>query len=176
MTTHYAADIPSPLENIWAVVDEQGRLTQLEFEGSKTAAESKRALEAQLAKRGIGLAWDPSRVAHVAAAMKAYFAREIRDFDLAVAPHGTPFQKAVWNALLEIPYGETWSYGELALRLGKPNASRAVGRANGTNPVSLVIPCHRVIGASGTLTGYGGGLDRKRALLALEQGQEMFLS
>ena len=175
MSTHYAAEIPTPLDPIWGVVDEQGRLTELHFQGSSTCPESKQALAANRAKRGIRVVWDDSRLTHIAEALDRYFARELREFDLEVAPHGTPFQQSVWKTLLEIPYGETWSYGELAAKLGKPNASRAVGRANGTNPVALVIPCHRVIGANGTLTGYGGGLDRKRALLALEQGQELFL-
>jgi methylated-DNA-[protein]-cysteine S-methyltransferase len=81
---------------------------------------------------------------------------------------GTPFQQRVWESLTEIPYGETWSYGELAKRIGNPNASRAVGLANGSNPIAILVPCHRVIGADGSLTGYGGGLDRKRWLLSHE--------
>src|SRR3954449_10842105 len=99
-----------------------------------------------------------------------YFAGERTAFDLQLDPAGTPFQRAVWDALLEIPYGETTSYGELARRLGRPAASRAVGLANGRNPISIVVPCHRVVGASGSLTGYGGGIDRKRFLLELESG------
>jgi methylated-DNA-[protein]-cysteine S-methyltransferase len=174
MTTHYAGKIPSPLGEIWAVVDDAGRLTELHFEGSRTAPESEGAFAAARAKRGIRLHWEQERLAHVAQVLQGYFAKRVREFDLEVAPHGTPFQQSVWKELLEIPYGTTRSYGELAARLCKPNASRAVGRANGTNPVSLVIPCHRVIGADGTLTGYGGGMDRKRALLALEQGQAIF--
>ena len=89
-------------------------------------------------------------------------------FDLPLAPRGTPFQRAVWAALLEIPFGETASYGELARAIGKPSASRAVGAANGRNPLSIVIPCHRVIGADGSMTGYGGEISRKRILLDLE--------
>ena len=88
-----------------------------------------------------------------------------RAFDLPLAPQGTPFQLAVWNRLCEIPYGETISYGELARRIGNPNASRAVGLANGSNPIPIVIPCHRVIGSNGKLTGYGGGLPIKEKLL-----------
>jgi methylated-DNA-[protein]-cysteine S-methyltransferase len=99
-----------------------------------------------------------------------YFAGERRAFDLELRPAGTPFQREVWDALRAIPYGETISYGELARRVGRPAASRAVGLANGRNPVSIVVPCHRVVGASGSLTGYGGGIDRKRFLLALEAG------
>lgn len=100
--------------------------------------------------------------------LDAYFAGERQDFDLPVQAAGTPFQHLVWAALCEIPYGTTNSYGQLARRIGRPGASRAVGLANGRNPVSIVVPCHRVIGANGTLTGYGGGLDRKRLLLGLE--------
>jgi methylated-DNA-[protein]-cysteine S-methyltransferase len=100
-----------------------------------------------------------------------YFRGERREFDLVLAPRGTDFQFAVWSELLRIPYGTTISYGALAQRIGKPAAVRAVGAANGANPIPIVIPCHRVIGANGTLTGYGGGLPIKRALLALEHPQ-----
>ena len=99
-----------------------------------------------------------------------YFAGERRAFDLRLRASGSDFQRSVWDQLVRIPYGETTSYGELARRLGRPDAARAVGLANGRNPISIVVPCHRVIGASGTLTGYGGGLDRKRFLLDLEAG------
>lgn len=97
-----------------------------------------------------------------------YFAGERRAFDVPLAASGTEFQKAIWNALVEIPYGATTSYGELARRAGRPGAVRAAGAANGANPIAVIVPCHRVIGADGSLTGYGGGLERKRALLALE--------
>ncbi|ATZ23511.1 methylated-DNA--[protein]-cysteine S-methyltransferase [Streptomyces lavendulae] len=100
--------------------------------------------------------------------LTAYFAGELTEFTVPVRLEGTPFQRSVWEQLLRIPYGETWSYGKLAAELGKPNASRAVGLANGKNPVSIIVPCHRVIGASGAMTGYGGGLDRKVRLLELE--------
>lgn len=100
-----------------------------------------------------------------------YFAGKLESFDLPVAPEGTPFQQKVWKELCQIPYGETISYGELALRIGNANASRAVGLANGSNPIPIVIPCHRVIGSNGKLTGYGGGLDIKEKLLALEKKQ-----
>ena len=104
------------------------------------------------------------------AQLEAYFAGALRRFDLPLAPEGTPFQREVWSALTAIPYGETVSYGELARRLGRPAASRAVGAANGQNPIPIVIPCHRVIGADGSLTGFGGGLAIKRRLLDLEAG------
>jgi methylated-DNA-[protein]-cysteine S-methyltransferase len=100
--------------------------------------------------------------------LKAYFAGELQRFDLPLVPKGTAFQVGVWRQLCEISYGETISYGELARRIGNPKASRAVGLANGSNPIPIVIPCHRVIGRSGKLVGYGGGLEVKEKLLALE--------
>jgi len=100
-----------------------------------------------------------------------YFAGERTEFDLPLRPAGAPFQLRVWEALLRIPYGETASYGEMARELGHPTASRAVGAANGRNPIAIVVPCHRVIGANGSLTGYAGGLECKRALLDLELGR-----
>jgi methylated-DNA-[protein]-cysteine S-methyltransferase len=103
--------------------------------------------------------------------LSAYFAGRLQDFDLTLDPHGTPFQLSVWKRLTEIPYGETISYGEMARRIGNPAASRAVGLANGSNPIPIVIPCHRVIGSNGKLTGYGGGLPTKEKLLALERKQ-----
>jgi methylated-DNA-[protein]-cysteine S-methyltransferase len=100
-----------------------------------------------------------------------YFAGERTDFDLPLATAaGNSFERRVWQALEEIPYGETVSYGEIARRIGMPDAARAVGLANGRNPISIVVPCHRVIGANGSLTGYGGGIERKRFLLDLEAG------
>lgn len=101
--------------------------------------------------------------------LDAYFAGTLRRFDLRLAPAGTPFQLRVWRALCDIPYGETTSYGELARRLGQPAAMRAVGAANGQNPLSIVVPCHRVIGSDGRLVGYGGGLPAKALLLDLER-------
>lgn len=100
--------------------------------------------------------------------LEEYFAGHRRAFDLPLHPSGTAFQKQVWTALLDIPYGETTSYGKTAAAIGAPRASRAVGLANGQNPLSIIVPCHRVIGANGSLTGYGGGLDAKRWLLAHE--------
>jgi methylated-DNA-[protein]-cysteine S-methyltransferase len=114
---------------------------------------------------------DPERLQEPARQLRAYFAGELETFDLPLAPAGTSFQLAVWRSLCEIPYGETISYGELARRLGNPKASRAVGLANGANPLPIVIPCHRVIGSNGKLTGYGGGLPIKEKLLALERRQ-----
>lgn len=102
-----------------------------------------------------------------------YFRGRRRKFDLKLAPQGTPFQLQVWSELQKIPYGTTISYGELAQRIGKPKASRAVGMANGRNPLSIIIPCHRVIGKNGKLTGYGGGLSNKQALVELELGKRL---
>jgi methylated-DNA-[protein]-cysteine S-methyltransferase len=109
------------------------------------------------------------------ASSREYFDGRRRQFDLPLAPEGTPFQQRVWRALLDIPYGQTTSYGEIAIRLGQRSASRAVGLANGSNPLPIVIPCHRVIGASGKLTGYGGGLAIKEHLLALERGERRLM-
>jgi methylated-DNA-[protein]-cysteine S-methyltransferase len=103
-----------------------------------------------------------------AAQLDAYFGGRLTSFDLPLSPRGTPFQRSVWSALLEIPFGETRSYGTLAERLARPGAARAVGLANGQNPISIIIPCHRVIGSDGGLTGYGGGLERKAWLLEHE--------
>lgn len=114
---------------------------------------------------------DDSALADAIGQLKAYFAGELETFDLSLSPQGTPFQQKVWSELQKIPYGKTISYGELARRIGNPNAGRAVGLANGANPISIVIPCHRVIGSNGKLTGYGGGLPIKEKLLALERRQ-----
>jgi methylated-DNA-[protein]-cysteine S-methyltransferase len=102
--------------------------------------------------------------------LAAYFARDLKEFQVRLAVTGTPFQQRVWAGLAQIPYGETWSYAELAEHIGSPTAVRAVGLANGRNPVSIVVPCHRVVGSDGSLTGYGGGLARKQLLLDLERG------
>ncbi|MFC9650397.1 MULTISPECIES: methylated-DNA--[protein]-cysteine S-methyltransferase [unclassified Streptomyces] len=111
---------------------------------------------------------DPRPFPEVVRQLGAYFDGELTEFDLPLRLNGTPFQREVWAQLQRIPYGETRSYGELAEFLGKPGASRAVGLANGKNPVGIIVPCHRVIGSTGGLTGYGGGLDRKQRLLVFE--------
>ncbi|MFI7406176.1 methylated-DNA--[protein]-cysteine S-methyltransferase [Streptomyces sp. NPDC049541] len=113
---------------------------------------------------------DESLFAEAEDQLEAYFAGDLKEFTLELHLHGTPFQRTVWDQLREIPYGETRSYGELAAALGNPSASRAVGLANGRNPIGIIVPCHRVVGANGGLTGYGGGLDRKQRLLDLESG------
>ncbi len=118
-----------------------------------------------------GLDLDPARCRQAVRQLDDYFHGSLRQFDVPVAPAGTPFQLRVWAMLRTIPYGTTTTYGALARRLGNPTAIRAVGRANGANPIGIVIPCHRVIGADGSLTGYAGGLNIKRALLELEAAQ-----
>lgn len=118
--------------------------------------------------------WEPRDDAFGSAVeqLAAYFVGELTEFELELQLLGTEFQRRVWAALQSIPYGETRSYGAIAAQLGTPGASRAVGLANGRNPIGIIVPCHRVIGASGGLTGYGGGLDRKRLLLDLERSQQ----
>lgn len=118
---------------------------------------------------------DREAFAEVLAQLDAYFAGTRRSFDLRLAPRGTEFQRRVWQALAAIPYGETTTYGSIARAIGKPSAVRAVAGANGKNPISIVVPCHRVIGQDGTLTGYAGGLPSKRRLLELEARQRSLL-
>ncbi len=137
-----------------------GRLTGLHMDGQRHAPATSADWER-----------DDSGLADVVEQLEAYFAGTRQDFEIPLDLAGTEFQRRVWAGLLEIPYGETMSYGELARRVGRPGASRAVGLANGRNPVAIVVPCHRVIGANGTLTGYGGGLDRKVWLLDHERGR-----
>jgi methylated-DNA-[protein]-cysteine S-methyltransferase len=120
---------------------------------------------------------DDEAFPEAAAQLRDYFAGNLQAFDLPLAPRGTEFQQSVWSALLEIPYGQTTTYSTIANKIGRPAAVRAVGAANGANPIPIIIPCHRVIGANGSLTGFGGGLDVKRQLLALEArvaGQTLF--
>lgn len=119
----------------------------------------------------VGVDWVEGGMEEAVEQLGEYFAGRRREFDLKVRLKGTAFQERVWGALREIGYGETVSYGELARRLGQPAAVRAVGLANRANPVAIVVPCHRVVGAGGQLTGYGGGVDVKRRLLALERGE-----
>jgi methylated-DNA-[protein]-cysteine S-methyltransferase len=111
---------------------------------------------------------DPDAFRDVAAQLDAYFAGELTEFDVPLAPSGSGFQLRVWAELLAIPYGQTVSYGAVAAAIGRPDAVRAVGATNGRNPIAVIVPCHRVIGADGSLVGYGGGLPRKRLLLELE--------
>jgi methylated-DNA-[protein]-cysteine S-methyltransferase len=114
----------------------------------------------------------PGVLAKLEAQLRLYFSGQLEAFDLPLAPKGTPFQQDVWQALTKIPYGETRSYAEIARKIGRPDAVRAVGAANGQNPIPIVLPCHRVIGSNGSLTGFGGGLAAKRFLLQLESKQK----
>jgi methylated-DNA-[protein]-cysteine S-methyltransferase len=150
--------LDSPVGDLLASADAEGRITGLHFPGESTP------------KRDSSWVRSDRALAPLRGQLTEYFAGERREFDLDLAPAGTPFQLEVWSALREIPYGETASYGEIAAAVGQPLAARAVGGANNRNPVAIVVPCHRVIGADGSLTGYGGGLPRKRRLLALEAG------
>lgn len=150
----------TPLGEMLAAVDDTGALVRLDFLTHKDRA-------AYLKRLG-PIEWDAQALAEVECQITEYFAGKRRDFDLPLHPQGTTFQLSVWAELRKIPYGRTLSYGELAERVGNRKGSRAVGAANGANPISLVVPCHRVIGSDGSLTGYGGGLPIKEALLKLE--------
>jgi len=138
--------------------------------GTLGLAASERGLTRVLWPGEPGAGGDDAVLAAAAAQLREYFAGTRTRFDLPLAPDGTPFQRLVWDQLLAIRFGETWSYGEVARAIGRPAASRAVGAANGKNPIAIIIPCHRVIGSDGTLTGYGGGMPTKQWLLAHERG------
>jgi methylated-DNA-[protein]-cysteine S-methyltransferase len=156
---------------MWTLMDSPvGELRVVERGGSITAIEFA-PFRASTDGRPIGERDDDNPVlVRAVEQLTAYFARDLKEFDLPLAPQGTDFQRRVWDQLREIGYGETASYGQIAGRLGLTNAaSRAVGLANGRNPIAIVIPCHRVIGANGNLIGYAGGLERKRTLLGIEQ-------
>jgi methylated-DNA-[protein]-cysteine S-methyltransferase len=146
------------------IIDSPVGLLRLEAEGEALSRLMLRARPGATRQRPTGV------LAEAARQLQAYFSRRLREFDLPLAPAGTPFQARVWSALREIEYGETWSYTDLARHIGRPAAVRAVGAANGRNPIPIVIPCHRVIGRDGKLVGFGGGIEMKRALLAIEQG------
>lgn len=155
----YATILDSPVGPLLLASDGTA-LTHLLFEREDAPAAADRAAFAAGRRDAV--------LERACAQLQEYFAGRRRTFDLPLAPTGTAFQRAVWRALEDIPYGRTESYGTLADRVGRPRAVRAVGAANGRNPISIIVPCHRVIGADGSLTGYGGGLDAKRFLLALE--------
>jgi len=159
--------LETPLGRIALVADEDGRLRALGF----AAGHPRMHRQLRRAPREGNAALTPaSNPGGLTAALGAYFDGDLTAIDgLPVAASGTEFQQTVWRALREIPCGQTCSYGELARRIGRPAAVRAVGLANGANPVGIVVPCHRVIGSDGTLTGYGGGIERKRWLLEHEQ-------
>jgi methylated-DNA-[protein]-cysteine S-methyltransferase len=143
--------IHSPIGPLTVAVADDGAVTRIAF--------------------GAGDISDDPRFEPVVTQLNEYFRGERTTFDLPLRPDGgTAFERSVWSELMQIPYGETASYGEIAARIGRPGKARAVGRANGRNPIAIVCPCHRVIGSDGSLTGYGGGLDKKRTLLDLEAG------
>jgi methylated-DNA-[protein]-cysteine S-methyltransferase len=150
----------SPLGRLLLVADEEG-LLEVAFADGRTPP----VVDPSWCDGGPALT-EPIRQ------LEAFFSGELRDFSLRLKPRGTTFQQRVWSLLCEIPFGDTISYGELARRVGNPAASRAVGLANGSNPIAIVIPCHRVIGSNGKLTGYGGGLDNKRWLIDFERSQK----
>jgi methylated-DNA-[protein]-cysteine S-methyltransferase len=159
----YYHDLPSPIGPLRLVADEIGLRHVVFPNGGRYAV-------------NIAADWirDAAPLREVSAQLQAYFAGELIDFDLPLAPQGTAFQQQVWQALREIPYGATTNYGEIARRLGDKNLMRAVGMANGRNPLPIIIPCHRVIGANGSLVGFGGGLPTKRFLLDLESRHSAF--
>lgn len=152
--TYFASSMSSPVGRLRLVVNDAGQLAQIDFQ--KAVGAVKDAVV------------DDARCQHVAAQLREYFTGTRREFDLELCPHGTPFQLRVWEELRRIPFGTTCSYAAIARALGQPTATRAVGAANGKNPIPIVVPCHRVIGADGSLTGFGGGLPAKRTLLRLE--------
>lgn len=150
----FSTTMPSPVGALRIAVDARGHLVRIDFPGRRGPAPGEQV--------------DAARCAHVVAQLREYFAGTRRQFDLEVAMRGTPFQLAAWRALQQIPFGATASYQQQAERIGNKLAMRAVGAANGSNPIPIVVPCHRVIGKDGSLTGFGGGLDTKRWLLAHE--------
>jgi methylated-DNA-[protein]-cysteine S-methyltransferase len=158
----FAETLPSPIGSLLLLATERG-LAALHMELQRYPPEP--------------AAWrrDPQRFSEVRRQLSAYFGGELREFTVALDAQGTPFQERVWAALRQIPFGETTSYGELARKLGDPHASRAVGLANGRNPIGILVPCHRVVGVKGDLTGYAGGIERKRWLLAHEARQRALL-
>lgn len=193
--------IETPIGTLDAAFDDAGRLTRLGFENRNGLRRQAgvRIQEVGVGRQASGdsrlneSSWPPDRSRNGAGSVNVqpgetpqtpearslltqlaeYFSGRRRTFAIELNPRGTEFQLAVWHALLEVPYGATITYAELARRIGKPGAVRAVGAANGANPIPVIVPCHRVIGSNGTLTGYGGGIERKQWLLALE-GRRLF--
>lgn len=157
---HIGGHIETPLGRLTALLDAGGRLTHLAFPAEVHSSRWRIPPAA--------ISWNQPAIAAVANQIASYFAGERRDFDLNLAPVGTPFQQAVWSALRRIPFGTTSTYGRLAEQLGRPAAARAIGAANGANPISLIIPCHRLVASTGALIKYAGGLPVKRGLLEFE--------
>jgi methylated-DNA-[protein]-cysteine S-methyltransferase len=161
----YVHQFPTPILDIFLAVNQKGELILLYFLGPRHPVE--RVIE-ELRTKGYEPEWNEEAAGPAVTEIREYFDGKRKEFSMPLAPEGSPFQQRVWKELLNIPHGETISYGELAARVGNPKASRAVGAANGQNPISLIIPCHRVIGSDKSLTGYGGGLNVKEALLKHE--------
>jgi methylated-DNA-[protein]-cysteine S-methyltransferase len=159
------SEIETPVGQLLAALDSGGIVRRIAF-----VRDTPIAAVAQAVSRGEGesAVWEPAAGEELARELAEYFEGERRTFDLAIDPRGAAFDLRVWDALREVPYGQTVSYGDLAARIGEPGAARAVGRAAALNPIPILVPCHRVVGAHGKLTGYGGGLDAKQKLLALE--------
>jgi O-6-methylguanine DNA methyltransferase len=170
METLCYSTVDSPVGNLALIVSERG-LTAIEFHGWTPPSDS---------RRKISYVHDETRTKPCAHELAAYFRGELREFTVALDLRGTEFQLQCWRALLDIPYGQTRSYAEIARAVGRPTAFRAVGMANHSNPIPIIVPCHRVLAANGTLCGYGGGLDVKRTLLELEgawpKGQQVLVS
>ncbi len=168
MTTYYTTTMDSlPCGPLLCVVDATGAVIRIDFLNGRKPREPRQIVE-EMRDAGIEVVEDPSRTTELRRQLGEYFAGERQDFDLRLAPEGTPFERSVWDELRKIPFGETRSYGEIAQAIGRPGAARAVGRANGANPIPIVVPCHRVIGSDGSLTGFGGGLEAKSRLLEIE--------
>jgi len=160
--TWYTTTVDSPCGPLICVVDEDGAVVRIAFGHGRDAQ------KIETEKAAIPMIEDAGRTAEVRRQLDEYFAGRREEFDLVLAPRGTPFELSVWEELRRIPFGQTRSYADVARALGKPAATRAVGRANGANPIPIVVPCHRVIGSNGSLTGFGGGLAAKARLLELE--------
>ncbi|KMM89135.1 methylated-DNA--[protein]-cysteine S-methyltransferase [Pseudomonas lundensis] len=162
MTQIYYAQMPSPIGPLFLVADDEG-LREVRFECERRAHAPEE-----------GWLHAPHKLAHVRRQLDAYFAGERLTFDLPLKPQGTPFQQQVWQALTTIPFAVITSYGQLSQQIQRPTASRAVGAANGRNPIPIIIPCHRVIGSNGKLTGFAGGLAAKQWLLEHERAHQPF--
>jgi methylated-DNA-[protein]-cysteine S-methyltransferase len=168
--TYYVTTLESPCGPLFCAVDESGAVVRIDFVNPREGRQPREPQEitGRMLDEGIEVVEDPARTAELRGQLAQYFAGERREFDLRLAPEGTPFERSVWEELRRIPFGETRSYGEIAQAIGRPGAARAVGRANGANPIPIVVPCHRVIGSDGSLTGFGGGLEAKSRLLEIE--------
>lgn len=164
----FHASFPSPVGELFCAVDEAGAVLRIDFPAENRAGRRRPAGVGALEGEGLRPLPGGGRLEPLRCQLEEYFRGERRSFELAVAPSGTEFQRRVWDALAGIPFGETRSYADIARVIDRPTAFRAVGAANGANPIPIVVPCHRVVGKSGDLTGFGGGLAAKRWLLAHE--------